>query len=439
MGRGVVPLTLILIFLASQLVWAQQVYYVRAVYVVSVDNTIGPYTVSQLSRAINAAEQSSGAVLVLLNTPGGLADSTLQAMQMIGSSSAPVIGFVYPDYGYAWSGGTYLLLSTHIATMAPHTVIGSCQPIQGTTPINESKILNALASYLATIMESYGRNSTYAYLCVERNLNLNAEEALRYHVINFVANNIGQLLDEINGTSILLNGRKVVVMVQSPALIRIEPTFGEMLQAWLMDPLVESILSLLALLIVIAAIASGHPLVAGLGVVLFLLSVIPYVSTGWIWAILFAMGVALLFAGMFSGGYTHGILEGTGAVLVILSFLSLFPPFQLQRQPVVVADYWPLVGSAMALSAILAGVVAFIAWKAVAVHLRRPVSEQLLTLRGLEGIAVDDIGPDRPGYVLVLGEYWKAISRVNIRKGCRVRVVEAEAPLVVEPVGNCGS
>ena len=431
-------LLLLFLFLTSQLALAQQIYYVKEVYVVSVDNTIGPYTVSQLSRAISAAEQSSGAVLVLLNTPGGLADSTLSAMQMIGASSAPVIGFVYPDYGYAWSGGTYLLLSTHIAAMAPHTVIGSCQPIQGTTPINESKVLNALASYLATIMASYGRNSTYAYLCVEHNLNLNSEEALRYHVVNFVADSIGQLLDDVNGSSIVLDGRRTIVIVQSPTLVRIEPTFGEMLQAWLMDPLVESILSLLALLVVIVAIASGHPLAAGLGVVLFLLSVLPYVSTGWIWAILFAMGVALLFAGMFSGGYTHGILEGTGAVLVILGFLSLFPPFQLQRQPVVIADYWPLVGSAIALSAVLAGVVAFIAWKAVAVHLRRPVSEQMLTLRGLEGVAVDDIGPDRPGYVVVLGEYWKAVSRVGVKRGCRVRVVEAGTPIVVEPVEACG-
>ncbi|MEL9991801.1 MAG: nodulation protein NfeD [Thermoproteus sp.] len=423
--RGAVLAALLLV----ALVYAQQTYYVKNIYVVTIDNTIGPYTVSQISRAITSAEQSSGAVLILLNTPGGLADSTLQAIQMIGSSTAPVIGFVYPDYGYAWSGGTYILLSTHIAAMAPHTVIGSCQPIEGTTPINESKILNAFASYLAAAMSSYGRNATYAYLCVQRNLNLDAEEALRYHVINFVADSIGQLLEEANGTSV--RGERVVFV--SPTLIYIRPTVGEMFQAWLMDPIVESVLSLLALLVIIVAIASGHPLAAALGVVLFLLSVLPYISTDWLWVALFVMGVALLFTAMFASGSTHGILEGAGAVLIVLSFLSLFPPFQLQGQPVLISNYWPLVGSAIALLAVLIGLVAFIAWKAVSVHLRRPVSEALLTLKGLEGVAVDDIGPNKPGYVVVLGEYWKAISKTEVKKGCRVRVVEAGELVVVEP------
>lgn len=428
---------LLLLLLIIQFVYAQQIYYIKEIYIVTIDNTIGPYTVSQISRAIDAAERSSGAVLILLNTPGGLADSTLQAIQMIGASSAPVIGFVYPDYGYAWSGGTYILLSTHIAAMAPHTVIGSCQPIEGTTPINESKVLNAFASYLATVMASYGRNSSYAYLCVQQNINLNAEEALKYHVINFVANDIGQLLDEINGSIAILNGRKVVLYVQSPQLVQIEPTFGEMLQAWLMDPVVESVLSLIALLVIIVALASGHPLAAALGVVLFLLSVLPYVSTGWVWIILFVMGVVLLFIGMFTGGYTHGLLEGTGSILIILGFLSLFPPFQLRGQPVVIADYWPLVGAAIALLVVLAGLVVFIAWKAVSIHLRKPVSEAFLTLQGVEGVAVEDISPNRPGYVIVMGEYWKAISEVPIRRGCRVRVVRTGTPLVVEPVGSC--
>lgn len=430
-------LALVLLLFLIQLVYAQQAYYIREVYIVKVDGTIGPYTVSQISRAINSAEQSSGAVLILLNTPGGLADSTLQAMQIIGASPVPVIGFVYPDYGYAWSGGTYILLSTHIAAMAPHTVIGSCQPVEGTTPVNYSKVLNAFASYLATVMASYGRNSSYAYLCVQRNLNLNAEEALKYHVINFVANDIGQLLDEINGSTIILDGRKTVVYVQSPRLIYVETTLGELLQAWLMDPVVESVLSLMALLVIIAALASGHPLAAALGVVLFLLSVLPYISTNWVWAVLFVMGVALLFTGVFSGGYTHGLLEGSGAALVILSFLSLFPPFQLRGQPLIIVDYWPLVGAAAALVAVLIGIVVFIAWKAIAIHLRRPVSETFLTLQGAEGVAIDDIGPNAPGYVVIMGEYWKAVSEVPIKKGCRVRVVKTGAPLLVEPIGGC--
>nr|KJR74258.1 MAG: NfeD-like protein [Thermoproteus sp. AZ2] len=414
--------------------FSQPIYYIKNVYIIKIDNTIGPYTVSQISRAVSEAESSSGAVLLLLDTPGGLADSTLEAMHIIGSSPAPVIGFVYPDYGYAWSGGTYLLLSTQIAAMAPHTVIGSCQPIEGSTPVNYSKVLNAFATYLATAMASYGRNASYAYLCVEQNLNLNAEEALRYHVINYVATDVQQLLSEINGSYVELRGSKTLLIVQSPSLIYVQPTFGEALQAWLMNPIVQGVLSLLALLIIIIAVATAHPLAASIGVALFIFSALPYISTGWVWVLLFAMGVVLLFMGLLTGGATHGILEGGGVVLIGLGFLSLFPTFQLQGQPIVIQEYWPLVAGASAAVAVLAGLVALILWKAIAVHIRRPVSEPLLTLRGLEGTAIEDIRPGGAGYIVVLGEYWRATAKTYIKRGCRVRVVDPGPPLVVEPI-----
>lgn len=428
---------LLVLVLLSAFLCAQTIYYVKNVYVVRVDSTIGPYTVSQISRAIELAQRSSGAVLILLNTPGGLAESTLQAIQLIGSSPVPVIGYVYPDYGYAWSGGTYLLLSSPIAAMAPHTVIGSCQPVEGLTPINESKVLNAFAEYLATVMASYGRNETYAYLCVERNINLNAYEALKYHVINYIAKDLGELLQEINGTQAIVGGHRMVIIVESPAVVQVEPTLGEMIQMWLMNDVVESVLSLLALFVIIAALATGHPHFAALGVVLFILSVLPFISTSWVWVALFIMGVALLFVGMLSGGYTHGVLEGLGAALIVLSFLSLFPPVQLQGQPIVITNYWTLMGAAFALLSLLVGLVAFIAWKAVSVHLRRPLSERLLTLKGMEGTAVDDIAPGSTGYVIIMGEYWKATARAPVKKGCRVRVVETGSPLLVEPVEIC--
>lgn len=429
----------IFLILLSSLAFSNQIYYIKHIYIVKIDNVIGPHTASQISRAISAAQTTSGAVLLLLNTPGGLADPTIQIMQMIGSSPVPVIGYVYPDYGYAWSGGTYILLSTHIAAMAPHTVIGSCQPVEGTTPINYSKVLNAFAAYLASVMAAYGRNSTYAYLCVEENLNLNAQQALRYHVINFVAYDIPQLLDRLNGSSVALKGSKTLMIVQSPTLTYMEPTLGEALQSWLMNSIAASVLSLLALLIIILAVLTAHPLVAAIGVALFFLSVLPYVSTGWVWLILFAMGVVLLFMGLMTGGATHGILEGVGVVFIGLGFLSLFPPFQLQGQPLVISAFWPLVAGAVAALVALAGFAGLVVWKAVSAHLRRPVSERLLTLEGLEGTAAEDIGPGGVGYVVGLGEYWRATAKTHIRKGCRIRVVEAGTPLLVEPAGECQS
>lgn len=182
------------LFLLLSVVVFFQAYTASIIYVVEIDGVIGPYTLSQVQRAIALAERDSGIVVLLLSTPGGLADPTLQIMKEIGNSPAPVVGFVYPDYSYAWSAGTYILMSTHIAAMAPHTVIGSCQPIASGVPINESKTLNALIGYLETVAKSYGRNETFARQCITQNINLGAQDALRYRVIDLIATDLDDLV-----------------------------------------------------------------------------------------------------------------------------------------------------------------------------------------------------------------------------------------------------
>jgi len=423
---------LLLLFL---LVFFSNAYVVTTVYVVEINGVIGPYTLSQIQRAISLAEQNNGLVLLLLNTPGGLADATLQIMKEIGNSPAPVVGYVYPDYGYAWSAGTYILMSTHIAAMAPHTVIGSCQPIAGGTPINESKTLNALIGYLETVAKSYGRNGTFARLCITQNVNLGAEEALRYKVIDVVAADINDLLRKINGSFVVLRNQITELAITSITIRKVELTLTETLQMWLSDPVVSSILSLLAFILLLAAFLTGHPAAVVAAIIILVISVFTFLPTAWLGLALIILGAVLIMAEVLMGMATHGVIAGVGAVLVIVGLLSTYPANVFSGELIYIRDWWLIQLGLYINIAILIGFLGFMVYKIVTIHRQRPPSEFLTNLRGMEGVAIDDIGPGAPGFVKVFGEYWKAVSDAPIKKGCRIRVVEIQGDtLKVEPL-----
>lgn len=421
-----------LILLLAALSYA---YTISTVYTVEINGVIGPYTYSQIQRAISLAEGDNGAVLLLLSTPGGLADPTLQIMKEIGNSPVPVIGFVYPDYSFAWSAGTYILLSTHIAAMAPHTVIGSCQPIAGNTPINESKVLNALIGYLETVAKSYGRNGTFASLCIIQNINLNAEEALRYRVIDVIASDINDLFRKINGSKVLLRGSEDYIIVKSMRTRKVDLTLTETLQMWLSDPVVASVLSLLAFILLLAAFLTGHPAAVAVAIILLILSVFTYLPTAWLGLALIILGAVLIMVDILSGLATHGAVAAVGAVLVVIGFLSAYPANFFSGELIYIKNWWLIELGLYVNIAILAGFLIFIIYKIATTHRQMPKSEFLLTLRGIEGTAIEEIGPDKPGFVKVFGEYWRAVSTAPVKPGCAIRVVETKGDLlVVEPV-----
>lgn len=412
-------------------------YTVSTFYVVEINNVIGPYTLSQVQRAISLADQNNGAVLLLLSTPGGLADTTLQIMREIGNSPVPVIGYVYPDYSSAWSAGTYILMSAHIAAMAPHTVIGSCQPIAGGTPINESKVLNALIGYLETVSSSYGRNGTFARLCITQNINLNAEEALRYKVINLIAIDVGDLIRQINGTTILLRNKPTVLVVKATATVTVQPTLTETLQMWLSDPVVSSILSLLAFILLLAAFLTGHPAAAVAAIILLILSTFTILPTAWLGVALIIMGAVLIMAEALMGMPAHGAVAAVGAVLLVAGFLSTYPANVFGGELIRIENWWLIEAGLYINIAVLVGFLTFMVFKAVTVHRKRPPSEILTSLKGVEGVAIEDIGPDKPGFVKVFGEYWRAVANKPIKSGCRVRVVELRGDFLVVDSEEC--
>ena len=156
--KQIIPLLFIFFFLIAT------PYLARAndttVLVVEVAEIIDQATVELITEAINEAERiNAEALVILLDTPGGGADQTFEIGDLIIDSTTPIIGYVYPKGATAWSAGTFILMSSHFAAMAPNTIIGSAQPIEisveGTRLINDSKRINALVEWITSIRRTH--------------------------------------------------------------------------------------------------------------------------------------------------------------------------------------------------------------------------------------------------------------------------------------------
>ena len=174
------------------------------VMVVALDDAITPASDDIVFEAIVEAEaKGCEALVITLDTPGGGLAETKEITGQIERTSVPVIGYVYPSGATAWSAGTVILLSSDIAAMVPGTIIGSAQPVQigptGTEPVNDSKVINAVVALAEEKARTHGRNTTAAREFVTSNLNLNAEDALEFGVIEFVSPNLESLMEDVDG------------------------------------------------------------------------------------------------------------------------------------------------------------------------------------------------------------------------------------------------
>ncbi len=157
------------------------------VLAVDLDGAITPASDDVVLAAVQEAESGSyQALMLILNTPGGGLAETTEILAQMEKTRLPVIGYVYPESAYAWSAGTMILLGSDVAAMAPHTIIGSAQPVQlgptGSEPINDSKTINAVVALIEEQARRHGRNTTAAREFVLSNLNLNADQAREYGV-----------------------------------------------------------------------------------------------------------------------------------------------------------------------------------------------------------------------------------------------------------------
>ncbi|MCX8191907.1 MAG: hypothetical protein N3F06_03780, partial [Nitrososphaerales archaeon] len=324
----------------------------------------------------------------------------------------------------------FILMATDLAAMAPYTTIGSSQPVMGTTPINDTKIINAYVKKIEVLAQLHGRNVTQAKRFITHNDNLSPEEALNRNVIELVAETIEDLLNKADGMKVrTLKGEKVLDTKNARVEVY-DPSIRVQILKVLSDPIISSILIGVGFLALILGLSSPGWGAEVLGVILLLLGLVGQGLNVNLTAIaLMAIGAALLLFEIYTPGF--GII-GLGGIITLGIGMALMIT-QPALPSLIAPTYVDIFIKTVALVISAFGIFfAFILYKIIEVRKRKGVFEPYP--KG-EGRAIDDLGPTTIGYVIVEGEYWKAKSKIPINSGTKVRVVGVEDKvLVVEPV-----
>ncbi|MCA1812458.1 MAG: nodulation protein NfeD [Halobacteriales archaeon] len=428
---------LVLLALAGQSARAQAA---QPVVELSVDGDITRATDMYLEEGLRAAEaRGAQAVILKLNTPGGGLAETFSITERIGNSAIPVVGYVAPRTANAWSAGTIILLSTHVAAMAPFSVIGSSQPVElgagGFTPINDTKVINAIVGKLKALAAAHGRNESAAEAFVTQNLNLDAQHALDARVVEVVAGDEQDLLRQLDGRTIATANGNVTLHTAGAPIEPVNPGLRTELIALFSDPLLSGLLLLVGIYALIFGLgAPGHGAeVAGVVLILLALGGMGF-NVSLVALALIALGAILLLAELHHG---FGVLGAAGIACIILGTLFLAPlsptgpaqwsfPAQYQAQVLLI----------LALpSLLLAGFLVFALLKVQQARRRKPaISTEVV---GLEAHVTAPVGPGKQGFVTFRGEEWQAVSEWELQPGQRVVVRGKDGPVLrVEPTGG---
>ena len=401
-----------------------------------IDGAIRDY----FEQALNYAESvSADALLIELDTPGGSLEAALDIITMIEESRIPVLGLVKGRW--AVSAGTMTLMCTHYAAMEPGTIIGAVQPVAMSSsgeykPLNESKILNPIYKKIEACMKLHGRNTTVARLFVYENLVLEAHEAVRLHVVEAVAVDVWDVIAKSNGTVVNTAAGSVKLVFIDPEVEYYNMPPGLRLAHILSDPLVSSIASSIAMLIILAALVSGQPLLIVVGIALMLVGLFGFgLSASLVSAALLLVGIVLLAIELaVIPGF--GIVGLTGIALMLIGAFVMFTgrPVYLAGEIMRTAFY-----TLMAVLVPLAGLTMVIVYKAARAWRQKPVYTPSLV--GKRGRALDNIPPGGTGFVMVEGEYWQArnVGDKELRRGDSVVVVgKDDTFLLVKPSQDTG-
>ena len=391
------------------------------------DGVVDPFIADFIEEQIAAAQdQGALAVLLKIDTPGGLDSAMRQITKAILNARIPVIGYVFPEGARAASAGTFILLSTHVAAMAPATNVGAAQPVGISGAVASEKAVNDAVAYIRGIAEDQGRNVEWAEAAVRDAESVSAEQALELGVIDLIAPDVPTLLADVQGMTVTVAGGQEVTLDLEGATVReVEPGLFVGLFHALLDPNLAFIFFWLGLaLIAIEFFVPGG--VAGtLGVLMFVLSL---VALGMLPVQL--IGVVLLLSSIvfFVLELMHpgvGLPAVAGVVCVVLGGLLLFDTSVpgVAVSPLVIVPVAAFAGFF------------FLIVVRKAIGLRKlKVSNRDEQMVGREGVVLQDLDPT--GVVQVASEHWTASSvRGTPCKGDRVRVVQMEGlRLKVEPV-----
>lgn len=401
------------------------------VIAVDIDGVIHPITVDLLAHALDqAASQNASAVLLRLNTPGGLLDATRQMNEKIVASRVPVIAYVTPSGGRAASAGFFILEAADVAAMAPGTNTGASSPVALTGQMDETmrhKVENDASAWLRSTVEKRGRNVELAETTIREASSFTEKEALDKHLIDLIAPNEQKLFEALEGREIKhFDGRTETLHLSGAEVIPYELTLRERIISAVADPNVGFILLIVGALGLYVEFNSPGLILPGVaGGILLLMGVssLAVLPLSWVGVSLLLLGATLFV--LEAHFASHGVLGSGGTVALVLGALMLIDGPPAMRIHLV---------TALSVSIPFALITMFLL--SLAIKARRNKS-----LMGGEGL-LNEIGEARTalapaGKVFVHGEYWDAVSSTPIEPGGEVRVVAIDGmKLTVEPKGR---
>jgi membrane-bound serine protease (ClpP class) len=412
--------------------------------VLDIDGAIGPATAEYVHDAIEQARQRQARVIVLrMDTPGGLSSSMRAIIHDILESQIPVIAYVAPAGARAASAGTYILYASHLAAMAPSTHLGAATPVQlggglfgggdsnegkkeSKAPANaeETKILNDAVAYIRSLAQLRGRNIEFAEKAVREAATLTDTEAKDQHVVEIIADNINDLLQQADGRTVMIDQHAVTLQTRGLKVVSIEPDWRARILAIITNPNVSYLLLLAGIYgIMFEFFSPGTYFPGVLGSIsllvgLYALNLLPINYAG---AGLLLLGMAMMLAEAFLP--TFGVIGIGGIAAFVLGSLLLFrgeaPGFALSWSAIIVAT---VVSAGFLMIAVT------LVWRA---HRRIVVTGDTLLI----GRPAQVLHWEKDeGEVQISGERWRAISTAPLTPGQRVRVVERRnLTLAVEP------
>ena len=394
-----------------------------------VDSVVHPITVEIISRVLKQAEsEHAAAVLIRLNTPGGLLDATREIVQRMLASSVPVITYVTPSGGRAASAGFFLLEAGDIAAMAPGTNTGAASPVllgRQMDPVMRSKVENDSAAWLRSLTARRSRNSDLAEKTIREAKAFTEVEALQQHLIDEIAPNDRALLAQLDGRQITRwNGEKTTLHFSEALMVEVERTAREKLISTIADPNIGFMLLIAGALGIYLEFSSPGLVLPGVvgGILLLLgLSSLSVLPINWVGVALLLLAISFF---VLEAKFTsHGVLGVGGAAAMIIGALLLVDgPPELRIH----------LATALGVTIPFALITLFL----VSLVIRARRNKVVTGMAGLMdeiGVAQTALAPE--GTVFIHGEYWTASSAQPIAPGARVKVTGARGlKLSVAPI-----
>ena len=413
----------------------------RRAILVNVQGPIGPATMDFLVSSLEeAASRNAELVIIRLDTPGGLDASTRGIVKAILNSPVPVATFVAPEGARAASAGTYILYASHIAAMSPATNVGAATPVniigakppgqKGGSDENEEdsgpapdsgdamsrKVINDAVAYVRGLASKHGRNADWAELAVREAASITSGEALEIGVIDLIAKDAGDLLEQVNGRTVEVQGRDRVLDTSSLLVEQLEPDWKSELLAVITSPTIAYLLLLIG---VYGLILEGYnpgailPGVVGAICLLTALYAFQMLPVNYAGFALIVLGIILMIGEAMAPSF--GALGIGGVISIVIGSIILIdtdvPGFAVSR---------PLIGAIA-----LAGSLGLLAIIGIAVKARqRPVVAGREELAGAAGTALMDF--ETRGDVFVHSERWSAVTESPLRKGQAIVVTGIE-------------